>query len=85
LRFHVEWQYIAPQQRIARNEDATPGANLTHTGASINIHLRGIRTEIGWLCQNLLNSRYYNHLSFYRKMEIPEPGRNFQLFIRNEF
>ncbi|MDR1121271.1 MAG: TonB-dependent receptor [Dysgonamonadaceae bacterium] len=85
LRFHVEWQHIAPQRRVARNEDTTPGANLIHAGATVRIRLGGIRTEIGWLCQNLLNSRYYNHLSFYRKMEIPEPGRSFQLLIRNEF
>ena len=34
---------------------------------------------------NIIWSKYYNHLSFYRKVEIPEPGRSFQISIKVPF
>ena len=43
----------------------------------------GTEVEITLTVRNLFNTRYYNHLSFYRKVEIPEPGRNFQLLIKS--
>jgi iron complex outermembrane receptor protein len=82
---YVEIQSIAAQNRIATNEDPTPGATLIHWGASANLSQGGSETEITVSLQNLLNTRYYNHLSFYRKVEIPEPGRNIQILIKNTF
>lgn len=81
FRLYAECQSIASQNRIARNEDRTAGANLLHLGGSIAI--RGV--EVSLSARNLLNTKYYNHLSFYRKVEIPEPGRNFQLSIKLPF
>ena len=82
---YAEHQYIAKQTRVSRNEDETPGANLLHAGASFKIPMNGTDIEIILSGQNLLNKRYYNHLSFYRKVEIPEPGRNFQFMIKVPF
>lgn len=81
LRLYAECQSIASQNRIARNEDRTAGANLLHLGGSILFR----NMELSVSVRNLLNTRYYNHLSFYRKVEIPEPGRNFQLSIKIPF
>ncbi|MDR1896055.1 MAG: TonB-dependent receptor [Prevotellaceae bacterium] len=85
FRVYVEMQTIADQNRIAKNEDATPGANLFHTGTSVNIPLSGIPAEVTLSIHNLFNTKYFNHLSFYRKVEIPEPGRNFQMMIKIPF
>lgn len=82
---YVEWQSIARQNRVDRNEDRTPGANLFHVGASLDVPIAGTDVEITLTVRNLLDTRYYNHLSFYRKVEIPEPGRNFQLLIKKLF
>lgn len=81
VRLYAECQSIASQNRIARNEDRTGGANLLHLGGSILFR----NMELSVSVRNLLNTRYYNHLSFYRKVEIPEPGRNFQLSIKIPF
>ena len=82
VMLYAEWQSIARQNRVDRNEDRTPGANLFHLGGSLNIPIRGNQAiEITLTARNIFNTRYYNHLSFYRKVEIPEPGRNFQLLI----
>ena len=86
VMLYAEWQSIARQNRVERNEDRTSGANLFHLGGSLNIPIRGNQAiEITLTARNIFNTRYYNHLSFYRKVEIPEPGRNFQLLIKIPF
>ncbi len=85
LQLHIEHHYIASQNRTDRNEDPTPGANLFNAGANLSVPFAGTRIDIVLSAQNLLDKRYYNHLSFYRKVEIPEPGRNFQLMIKIPF
>ena len=86
VMLYAEWQSIARQNRVDRNEDRTPGANLFHLGGSLNIPIRGNQAiEITLTALNIFNTRYYNHLSFYRKVEIPEPGHNFQLLIKIPF
>jgi len=86
VMLYAEWQSIARQNRVDRNEDRTTGANLFHLGGSLNIPIRGNQAiEITLTARNIFNTRYYNHLSFYRKVEIPEPGRNFQLLIKIPF
>ncbi|MDR0681335.1 MAG: TonB-dependent receptor [Dysgonamonadaceae bacterium] len=82
---YLEIHSIAAQNRNAANEDPTPGANLIHWGASTNLSAGGTKIELTFSVQNLLNTKYYNHLSFYRKVEIPEPGRNFQILIKIPF
>lgn len=85
FRSYVEWQNIVAQHRIARNEDATPGAQLLHAGASMDFAVAGMMVELSLSIRNLFDAKYFNHLSFYRKVEIPEPGRNFQLYIKVPF
>jgi len=81
----AESQSIASQNRIANNEDKTSGVQLFHLGASANVRLKGMSLDITFSAHNLFDTKYYNHLSFYRKVEIPEPGRNFQLLIKIPF
>jgi iron complex outermembrane receptor protein len=85
LRFRAELQNIAAQNRVARNEDRTGGANLVHIGATMYLPVKGTRAEIAFSVQNLCNTKYCDHLSFYRKIEIPEQGRNLQLLIKVPF
>jgi iron complex outermembrane receptor protein len=86
VRVYAEWQGIAAQHRVARNEDATPGANLLHAGATLRLPLGGETTALlDFTVHNVFDTKYYNHLSFYRKVEIPEPGRNFQVLIKVPF
>jgi iron complex outermembrane receptor protein len=86
MELYAELQSIAPQNRTDRNEDATPGAGLLHAGATLAIPVGGVtRAEVTLSGRNLLNTRYLNHLSFYRKVEIPEPGRTVQLLVKIPF
>ncbi|MDR2622786.1 MAG: TonB-dependent receptor [Dysgonamonadaceae bacterium] len=85
FQLRAELQSIAAQNRIARNEDRTGGVNLVHLGILADLPLPEAKAKIALSVQNLLNTAYYNHLSFYRKIEIPEPGRNIQLLIKVPF
>lgn len=81
----IEHQYIARQGKISNYEDPTSGANLFNASLNMNILFNKFRFLVTLQGQNLLNKKYMNHLSFYRKLELPEPGRNFQLLIKIPF
>jgi iron complex outermembrane receptor protein len=85
LQAFAEVQSIAGQARIAKNEDPTGGAHLLHLGGGLTLTAGRWNAEVTLSIRNLFDTRYYNHLSFYRRVEIPEPGRNLQLFIRIPF
>lgn len=85
FQIHAELYSIASQNRVSKNERTTSGTNLINLGGNINIPIYNTMIDISLSLRNLLNTKYYNHLSFYRKVEIPEPGRNFQLSIKIPF
>lgn len=85
FQIHAELYSITSQNRVSKNESTTSGTNLINLGGNINISIYNTMIDISLSLRNLLNTKYYNHLSFYRKVEIPEPGRNFQLSIKIPF
>jgi len=86
FRLYAELHSIANQNRVAKNENTTLGANLINAGGSISLPIGSItKVDVSLSLRNLLDTKYFNHLSFYRKVEIPEPGRNLQLLIKIPF
>lgn len=85
FQIHAELYSIVNQNRVSKNESPTSGTNLINLGGNISIPIYNTMVDISLSLRNLLNNKYYNHLSFYRKVEIPEPGRNFQLSIKIPF
>jgi len=84
-RFFVNSRFALQQERIARNEAITPGYIIFGGGVTVDINTSKLPLHIMFQMNNLMNRRYYNHVSFYRKLEIPEPGRNFQLMVKVPF
>ena len=84
-QLYAELHSIASQKRVAKNEDPTSGVNLINLGGSVSIPISKTIINVSLLLRNLLDAKYYNHLSFYRKVEIPESGRNIQLLIKVPF
>lgn len=82
---YVQLRSAAKQDRVSQTEEKTDGRNTLNMGAMADIKMGGINIELTLLAQNILDAKYYNHLSFYRKVEIPEAGRNFQLLIKIPF
>ncbi|MDA3832964.1 MAG: TonB-dependent receptor [Spirochaetales bacterium] len=85
IRFSLHGKLTAQQNRIARNEVTTPGHALLGAAIFVPVKFGNIPAEINLQAHNLFNKKYYNHISFYRKLEIPEPGRNIQLLINIPF
>jgi len=85
FQFYIELHSILSQKRVAKNEDPTKGANLINLGGNTTLSIGKTMIDLNLSLRNLLNAKYYNHLSFYRKVEIPEPGRNVQLLIKIPF
>jgi len=84
-RFSLEHQLYAAQNRNAQNEEKTPGTNLFNFSANANLLINKFRFSLRLQVQNIFDTKYMNHLSFYRKIEVPEPGRNIQLLIKIPF
>ncbi|MDR3308797.1 MAG: TonB-dependent receptor [Tannerella sp.] len=76
IRLYAEMHDIAAQNRVAKNESRTGSAELFNIGGSIEVPFCGRYVELSMSLRNLFDTKYFNHLSFYRKVEIPEPGRN---------
>lgn len=70
------------QDRIAQNEEITPGYQIFGGGIRSGITFGTIKADINLMVTNLFNTQYFNHTNFYRALEIPEMGRNIQLMIR---
>lgn len=72
----IELQLTASQNQIVPPEKKTPGFQLIHLRAGGTFQLNDISLLLSIQVRNLLNTRYYDHTSFYRLIEVPGPGRN---------
>ncbi|MEM9983962.1 MAG: TonB-dependent receptor [Bacteroidota bacterium] len=71
--------------RVDRNERPTPAYQLFDASVGTVLEWDQFRMEISLQGQNLLNTTYFNHLSRYRLINIPEQGRNIVLLIKVPF
>lgn len=79
------YKNVLAQNRVYRNESTTPGYQLIGLNISCKVKIFAHPVDFGFTVQNLLNSGYYNHLSRYRILNLPEQGRNFNFFITIPF
>jgi len=83
--FGVNANFTAAQNRVARNELATPASQIYNASFSTDLLFRKNSVNIAVQIQNVFDTKYFNHLSFYRIIELPEPGRNVQIIIKVPF
>ena len=81
----IGFDYVFAQNRIARNEETTPDAFLLNISANGYWSIGRFSFSTDLQIQNIFDVAYLNHLSFYRKLNAPEPGRNIQLIIKIPF
>ena len=77
----LETRIVSAQKMHARNEMKTPAYQLVNLNLSTKILTKYFPLGINVQVQNLFNTRYWNHLSFYRQIGLPEAGRNVQLLL----
>ena len=82
----IEAAYTARQSEIVPPEKPTPGHWVLN--ATLGKTFRwGRQTSLAMDLQarNLLNAKYYNHVSYYRLIGVPEAGRNFAVVTTLNF
>lgn len=70
------------QRRIVPPEAPTPGWYTINLRANALIQLRNQPLELSVQLNNLTNTIYFNHLSYYRRINLPEAGRNVMVVAR---
>lgn len=69
---------VQAQNRVERNEWASPGYQVVHFSAGFSVYRKQQEfLQVSFQCRNATNALYFNHLSRYRLLNLPEPGRNF--------
>lgn len=81
----VDYRITAPQNKIVPPEVPTDGYQTVNVGLGGELKLGNQRFDISMQVQNLLNNKYFNHTSYYRLINVPEPGRNFIVNISIPF
>jgi len=74
-------KFTASQNRVDRNEKPTEGYILLNLGLGTEFHIKQQQINFLFNIQNLLDTRYMNHLSRYRWLNLPEQGRNVSLSL----
>ncbi|MBT1688120.1 TonB-dependent receptor [Dawidia soli] len=81
---YIQYGHYWNQNRVERNEAATSGYQLASVASGFSVGKKQ------WLklvvnVQNVTNTKYYNHLSRYRILNLPEPGRSISISLRCKF
>lgn len=81
-QFQVLYNYFSAQNRTDRNEPATPGYGLLDIQLGFDLGTPKHPIQLVLAVRNALDEAYLNHLSRYRILNIPEPGRNFVVTLK---
>jgi iron complex outermembrane receptor protein len=79
--FTIEYKLVADQNEIVPPEKKTAGYRLVNLMASSGFQVGNQALRVQVQAQNLFNTKYYDHTSFYRLIEVPGPGRNISLSV----
>ena len=76
---------VGAQNEIVPPEKPTDGYWTLNLSAGKDFMLGGMMFHVALHADNLLDRRYYDHTSYYRLIDVPEPGRNLSLMVGLEF
>ena len=77
--------FVGAQHEIVPPENPTDGYWTLNLSAGKQIDVHNSKINIAVHADNLLNRRYYDHTSYYRLIDVPEPGRNVSIKVGLEF
>ncbi len=76
VMLEVQGNWAAAQERVDRNEKPTPGYQTLDIRLAMEWKWRNMTLESNLGVSNVFNTFYYNHTSNYRRLNLPEMGRN---------
>jgi iron complex outermembrane receptor protein len=74
--FSADYRITAKQNNIVPPEEKTPGSAIFNLAFGAGFPLKNQIVSVAVQVQNLFNTKYFNHTSYYRLINVPEPGRN---------
>lgn len=77
----LDYRLTARQGNIVPPEEKTPGYRIVNFGVGGKIRLENRFINVSMQVNNLFNTKYFEHTSYYRLINVPEPGRNFVINI----
>lgn len=79
--FTFDYRLTFAQNNVVPPEDPTPGSNVFNIGFGGKVRVNNNQINFAFQIRNLFNTAYFNHTSYYRLINVPEPGRNIILNI----
>ncbi len=73
----VDYRLTAAQNKIVPPERKTGGSQTVNISVGSQFKWKEQFISVNFQVQNLFNSKYFNHTSYYRIINVPESGRNF--------
>ncbi len=73
----VDYKLVAAQNKIVPPERKTKGSQIVNISVGSKFEWKEQFVSVNFQVQNLFNSKYFNHTSYYRIINVPEAGRNF--------
>ncbi len=81
----LDYRITAAQENIVPPEKTTDGYQIVNLGFGSNFNFLKQNASFSFQVLNLFNTKYFNHTSFYRLINVPEAGRNLVLNISIPF
>ncbi len=83
----ADYRITAAQDEIVPPEERTDGYQALHMSllAEIDLLKNGPPIEMRLKINNVFNTKYYDHTSFYRLIDVPEAGRNLSVSLTIPF
>ncbi len=81
----ADYRIVGSQRRIVPPERMTDGYGVASVQAGLSAAWLGHPVHLRLQVQNLFDTKYMNHTSFYRLIDLPEMGRNVVLSLRIPF
>lgn len=80
----IKWNtaLYSAQNRTDRNELQTDEYLLNHLSMGLKPVYKKMKFNVYFQVQNVFNTQYFNHLSRYRFLGLPEAGRNFVITVK---
>ena len=73
------------QYNVAPDETTTPGYTLVDLSIGGKIKIRSQFVSISLSANNIMDTKYIDHLSTLKEVNIYDPGRNFSLHLKIPF
>lgn len=81
----IDYRITGAQNDIVPPEQKTAGYQVWNVQAGTKLRFNGRPLTVSLQVQNVFNTRYLNHTSFYRLIQLPEAGRNIVLSVKVPF